>query len=76
MSEQAVIVRFRYEAPYLSDLHALEDQITSARVEAGEGEVDGHDITPDLRQATIYFYAPDAEFAFVVVQQLPNSVQT
>lgn len=68
MAEQAVIVRFDYGASSLGPLHALEDRLSEAIAEAGEGECDGHDVTPDLRKATIYLYGPDAEFLFVVAQ--------
>jgi hypothetical protein len=70
MSEQAVIIRFKYTASDLAALHDLEDKLTEAIDEAGEGECDGHDITPDLAEATIYLYGPDAEFLFVVAQQV------
>tara|TARA_A100001391_G_scaffold183374_1_gene150569 strand:+ start:1469 stop:1774 length:306 start_codon:yes stop_codon:yes gene_type:complete len=70
MSEQAVIIRFKYISSDLDALHDLEDKLTEAIDEAGEGECDGHDITPDLADATIYLYGPDAEFLFVVAQQV------
>ena len=70
MSEQAVIIRFKYTSSDLDALHDLEDKLTDAIDVAGEGECDGHDITPDLAEATIYLYGPDAEFLFVVAQQV------
>jgi hypothetical protein len=70
MSEQAVIIRFKYRTSTLDALHNLEDRLTEAFEEAGEGEVDGHDIASDLSEATIYIYGPDAEFLFVVAQQV------
>jgi hypothetical protein len=70
MSEQAVIIKFKYTASDLDALHDLEDKLTEAIEESGEGECDGHDITPDLAEATIYLYGPDAEFLFVVAQQV------
>ena len=74
MSEHAVIVKFKYAGIDLEALHALEDKLTEAIEEAGGGECDGHDVTPDLREATIYLYGADAEFLFVVAQQvLENS---
>lgn len=70
MSEQAVIIKFKYKASDLDALHDLEDRLSEAIEESGEGECDGHDITPDLTEATIYLYGPDAEFLFVVAQQV------
>ena len=70
MAEQAVIVKFDYVAGNLEALHTLEDRLSDAIAEAGEGECDGHDVTPDLSKATIYLYGPDAEFLFVVAQQV------
>lgn len=70
MSDQAVIINFKYTASDLDALHDLEDKLTEAIDEAGEGECDGHDITPDLTEATIYLYGPDAEFLFAVAQQV------
>lgn len=70
MSDQAVIIKFKYTGSDLQSLHELEDKLTEAIDEAGAGECDGHDITPDLSHATIYLYGPDAEFLFVVAQQV------
>lgn len=70
MSDQAVIIKFKYTGSDLDPLHDLEDKLAEAIDEAGEGECDGHDITPDLSDATIYLYGPDAEFLFVVAQQV------
>ncbi len=70
MSEQAVIIRFKYTSSDLNALYELEDRLTEAIDETGEGECEGHDITPDLTEATIYLYGPDTEFLFVVAQQV------
>ncbi|WP_146599946.1 hypothetical protein [Novipirellula aureliae] len=70
MSEHSVIIRFKYESTNLKALHDLEDQLSEAIEEAGEGECDGHDITPDMRDATIYLYGPDAELLYVAAKQV------
>lgn len=70
MPEQAVIIKFKYAESDLNALYELEDKLTEAIDGAGEGECDGHDVTPDLTEATIYLYGPDAEFLFVVAQQV------
>jgi hypothetical protein len=70
MGEHAVIVKFDYGAGSLNALYELEDRLAEAFAEAGEGQCDGHDVTPDLSKATIYLYGPDAEFVFVVAQQV------
>jgi hypothetical protein len=70
MPNHAVIVKFDYGEPDLRTLHELEDRLSEAIAQAGEGECDGHDITPDLRKATLYLYGPDAEFLFVIAQQV------
>ena len=70
MAEHAVLVKFDYGAKTLDALYELEDRLSNALAEVGEGECDGHDVTPDLSKATIYLYGPDAEFLFVVAQQV------
>jgi hypothetical protein len=70
MAEHAVIVRFDYGSNSLDALYELEDRLSGAIADAGEGECDGHDVTPDLSKATIYLYGPDAEILFVVAQQV------
>lgn len=70
MAEHAVIVKFDYGEDDLDALYELEDRLSEAITEAGEGECDGHAVTPDLSKATIYLYGPDAEFLFVVAQQV------
>lgn len=70
VAEHAVIVKFEYGEQSLNALFELEDRLSAAIAEAGEGECDGHDVTPDLTKATIYLYGPDAEFLFVVAQQV------
>jgi hypothetical protein len=70
MAEHAVIVKFDYGAENLDALYELEGRLSDALAEAGEGECDGHAVSPDLRKATIYLYGPDAEFLFVVAQQV------
>ncbi len=73
MADHAVIVKFDYGAPDLTALHELEDRLSEAIAAAGEGECDGHDVTPDLSKATIYLYGPDAEVLFVAAQQVLES---
>lgn len=70
MAEQAVLVKFDYTATTLDALFRLEDRLSDAIAEAGEGECDGHTVTPDLSKVIIYLYGPDAEFLFVVTQQI------
>lgn len=68
MPQHALIVKFDYGATTLDPLYALEDLLSETLSEVREGECDGHDITPDLRKATVYLYGPDAEFLFVATQ--------
>jgi hypothetical protein len=75
MADHAVIVKFDYGESSLGPLHELEDRLLEAITQAGEGECDGHDVTPDLSKATIYLYGPDAEFLFVVTQQVLENAE-
>jgi len=70
MAEHAVIVKFDYGSHNLDALYELEERLSAALADAGEGECDGHDVTMDLSKATFYLYGPDAEFLFVVAQQV------
>src|SRR5579871_6659474 len=69
MAEQAVIIRFTYQAADLDALYELEERLSEALEEAGVGECDGHDLAMDLSDAILYLYGPDAEALFDVARQ-------
>lgn len=73
VTEQAVIVKFDYVAASLEPLYAVEDRLSEAFSEAGEGECDGHDVTPDLKRAAIYLYGTDADVVFDLSQSVFES---
>lgn len=49
-----------FGAAPLDALHALERQLEQAVISTRAGEIDGHDIAPNGRDANIWTYGPDA----------------
>jgi hypothetical protein len=68
MSEQAVIVHFRYGQTDLSPLFELEDQLIDAIDSAGVGEFDGNEVAQDGSDGSLYMYGPDADRQFEAVR--------
>ena len=73
MSEQAVIVHFRYGQTDLSPLFELEDQLKRAIDVAGVGEFDGNDVATDGSDGYLYMYGPDADRLFEAVRPVLES---
>lgn len=70
MSEQAVIVEFRYAADSLDPLFEVEERLEQAIGQAGVGEFDGNEIATDLSDGRLYMDGPDAEALFRVVRPI------
>jgi hypothetical protein len=73
MSEQAVIVHFRYGQTDLGPLLELEDQPKRAIDVAGVGEFDGNDVATDGSDGYLYMYGPDADRLFEAVRPVLES---
>lgn len=74
MSDQALIVEFRYGQETLVRLFELEEMLEEVFAHSDVGEYDGHDIAMDLSDGTLYFYGPDAEAIFVATRPILESV--
>jgi hypothetical protein len=68
--EQAVIVHFTYGSTNFQHLFALEDQLRRAVLDAGIGEYDDKDLAADGSDGFFYFYGPDAEALYQVINPL------
>ena len=73
MSEQAVIVHFRYGQSDLSPLFELEDHLTKVIDATGVGEFDGDDVATDGSDGYLYMYGPDADRLFEAVRPVLES---
>ncbi len=73
MSDHAVIVRFSYPEPNLSELYRLEDRLEDALISTGEGECDGHELDREGGDATLFLYGPDADKLFARVRPILQS---
>jgi hypothetical protein len=72
MSDHAVIVRFSYPQPNLTDLFQLEDRLEDELIASGDGECDGHELAPQ-GDATLFLYGPDADRLFEKVRPILQS---
>lgn len=70
MSEQAVIVHFRYGSTDLSKLRTLEDELEQKLADGSVGEYDGHEIAVDGSSGTFYLYGPDARRVYEEVKDI------
>ncbi len=68
MSEQAVIIKFKYGSTDLGPLSELEDQLIAAIDAAGVGEFDGNEVATDGSEGSLYMYGPDADKLFEAVR--------
>ena len=75
--EQAVIVHFAYTSANPQPLFALEEQLRSAVNQSGAGiydgsehESDGNQLFNDPREGNFYFYGPNADRLFEVIEPI------
>jgi hypothetical protein len=74
MSDQAVIVQFRYGSTDLSTLFSLEDKLEAAINAAGVGEYDGHEVAVDGSDGTLFMYGPSADRLFEIIDPILRTV--
>jgi hypothetical protein len=72
-NKHAVIVHFNYCLDSLDPLHDLYYQLEAALEQQEVGEYDGHEISYDLTDGSLYFYGPNAEYLFKAVQPILKS---
>lgn len=70
MAEHAVILQIVWASEDTEPLDALEDELVEVVDEAGVGEVDGYELAPDVQEAYVYLYGPDADALFDVVRPI------
>jgi hypothetical protein len=75
MVEQAVIVKFEYNATGMGALTELQDRLSAAFESAGDGEYDGNDLALDLSEVSLYFYGSNAEAVFEVAKKVLESAE-
>ena len=68
MSEQTLIIRFRYGKADLEPLYELEEKVAEAVEEADAGEYDGHEMAMDSSEGYLYLVGPDARQLLEVVE--------
>jgi len=68
LSEHAVIIYFNYNKQNLEPLHLLEDKLEEIVTANAVGIYDGHEITINLSNGTLFLYGPNAERLFQVVK--------
>ena len=74
-SEHAVIVHFYYNSTDLSQLFALENQLTSSIEEAGVGEYDGNEVAVDGSDGYLYMYGPNADALFEAIRPILEATE-
>ena len=70
VSEQAVIVAFKYGYPNLDRLFEVDDLLEAAAEKSGAGEHDGHEIAVDLSDGSYYLYGPDADKLYEAIRPI------
>ena len=70
MTQQAVIVHFRYGSSDLTRLFELEDLIEDAIESAGVGRFDGDLVATDGRDGYLYMYGADADRLLAIVEPI------
>lgn len=68
--EHAVIISFHYPHDNLDLLHELEIRLTKIIADNKVGDYDGHEVSMDDTDATLFMYGPNAEVLFKTVKPL------
>jgi hypothetical protein len=71
MTEQSLVVYFRYDSPDLEPIMALEDDVADAIEQSGAGEYDGHELgLLEASDAFLFMYGPSADKLYECVRQV------
>jgi hypothetical protein len=70
MTEQAVLVHFKYGSTDLTKLYALEDELEQRLANTSIGVFDGHEIAADGSVGTFYLYGAEAKQVYETVKDI------
>lgn len=68
--DHSLIVSFNRPGIDLEALHALEEHLSRALVEAGAGEYDGNEIAIDGSDSSLFMVGPDANALFAIAEPI------
>ncbi len=68
MSQQSLIIRFKYRKPELDTLYELEEKIAEALDEAGAGDYEGSEMSIDGSEGQMTMTGPKAQALWETVE--------